>query len=85
MSTMVCEAMLNAPYEESLGCVISALKTGGFGVPTRMDIRQSDTLVRIVDPSSMLQAAGFADDTVVSKAGAEADASLKRVAKAPQC
>jgi uncharacterized protein (DUF302 family) len=36
MSAMACEVVLNAPYEESLERVISALKTEGFGMLTRV-------------------------------------------------
>ena len=45
-------------------------------------LEDGDTLVRIVDPQAMMQAAGFESDPVLSEVGSEAEIRLKRVAAA---
>ena len=44
--------------------------------------RDDDGRVRIADPVTMMQAGGLADDPVLVKVSAEAEARLKRVAQA---
>jgi len=46
------------------------------------EVENGGTLVRIVDPSAMLKAGGFAGDPVLLEVGGEAEIRLKRVAEA---
>ena len=63
---------------------LSARPDAGLMLPCNVIVEESNggTLVRIVDPGAMMSAAGFEDDPVLSEVGAEAEARLRRVAKA---
>jgi len=55
----------------------------GLMLPCNVIVEEVDggTLVRIVDPASMMQAGGLAGDPVMEEVGSEAGARLRRVAE----
>lgn len=64
---------------------LSSRPDAGLMLPCNVIVEETatgGTLVRIIDPAAMMQAAGFADDPVLQEVGAEAEARLKRVAQA---
>lgn len=63
---------------------LSSRPDAGLMLPCNVIVEQSDggTLVRIVDPSAMMQAGGLAGDPVLEEVGGEAEVRLKRVAEA---
>jgi uncharacterized protein (DUF302 family) len=56
----------------------------GLMLPCNVIVEENDdgTLVRIVDPAAMMQAAGFDGDPVLKEVGGEAEIRLRRVAEA---
>jgi uncharacterized protein (DUF302 family) len=63
---------------------LSSRPDAGLMLPCNVIVEETETgtLVRIVDPAAMMQAAGFTDDPVLLEVGVEAELRLKRVAKA---
>ena len=63
---------------------LSSRPDAGLMLPCNVIVEESDggTLVRIVDPSAMMQAGGLAGDPVLEEVGGEAEVRLKRVAEA---
>ena len=63
---------------------LSSRPDAGLMLPCNVIVEESDggTLVRIVDPASMMQAGGFEGDPVLQEVGGEAEVRLKRVAEA---
>jgi uncharacterized protein (DUF302 family) len=63
---------------------LSSRPDAGLMLPCNVIVEETDgrTLVRIVDPAAMMQAADLAGDPVLQEVGGEAEVRLKRVAKA---
>jgi len=63
---------------------LSSRPDAGLMLPCNVIVEEVDgkTLVRIVDPTAMMQAAGLAGDPVLQEVGGEAEKRLKRVASA---
>ena len=59
----------------------------GLMLPCNVVVEESgegQTLVRVLDPAAMMEAGGFDSDPVLSEVGGEAEARLRRVARALQ-
>lgn len=64
---------------------LSSRPDAGLMLPCNViveDPEDGTTLVRIIDPATMLKAGGFDSDPVLAEVGGEAEAKLKRVAEA---
>jgi uncharacterized protein (DUF302 family) len=63
---------------------LSARPDAGLMLPCNVIVEETagGTLVRIADPSAMMQAGGLAGDPVLEEVGGEAERRLKRVAAA---
>jgi uncharacterized protein (DUF302 family) len=64
---------------------LSARPEAGLLLPCNViveEVQPGRSLVRIVDPDAMMRTAGFEDDPVLAKVGAEAAGRLRRVAAA---
>ena len=63
---------------------LSSRPDAGLMLPCNVIVEENDegTLVRIVDPTAMMQAGGLAGDPILQEVGGEAELRLKRVADA---